>query len=149
MTNQGKYLYYTSSRISKLGLENSSSWIVPAGSIIYSMYASVGFVAINRIPMATSQAVLNLILKENINTEYVYFALVEFQNKLTKFITTGTQGNLNAQTVKGFEIKLPSTEEQQKIASFLSNLDSKIESVSAQIEGTQRFKKGLLQQMFV
>src|SRR5690606_13137848 len=57
MTEQGKYLKYTSKKVSESGLENSSSWIVPENSLIYSMYASVGFVSINKIPIATSQAV--------------------------------------------------------------------------------------------
>lgn len=44
---------------------------------------------------------------------------------------------------------LPGIEEQLKIADFLDALDKKIELVSQEIEQTQAFKAGLLQQMFV
>ncbi|MBB1194787.1 hypothetical protein DNC80_14045 [Flavobacterium sp. SOK18b] len=149
MTKQGKYIEYTSNSISEYGLKNSSSWIVPVNSIIYSMYASVGFVAINKIPIATSQAVLNLILEQDICVDYIYYFLLDFQKYLAEYITTGTQGNLNAQTVKGFVVPIPSSEEQTKIANFLSAIDEKIALVSNQIQDTQEYKKGLLQQMFV
>jgi len=149
MTSQGKYLNYTTNHISKLGLDNSASWVVPSHSIIYSMYASVGFVAINNIPLATSQAVLNLILKDGINTDFIYYTLVDFQKKIAQFVTTGTQGNLNAQSVKGFEIQIPCVAEQTKIGNFLSAIDDKINHCQAQITNTEIWKKGLLQNMFV
>lgn len=149
MTTQGKYLKHTSKSISQEGLQNSSSWVVPPNSLIYSMYASVGFVSINKIPIATSQAVMNIILKEGYELEYFYYYLLYFQSKIHRYIETGTQGNINAQIVKNLLVPIPSLLEQRKIASFLSQLDELIDSIEKKIEGTSTFKKGLLQKMFV
>jgi type I restriction enzyme S subunit len=60
-----------------------------------------------------------------------------------------SQQNLSKGDIINFIVDLPCLEEQQKIANFLSSIDSKIESISQQINQTQSFKKGLLQQMFV
>ncbi len=63
------------------------------------------------------------------------------------------QGNsvvhLYAKDLSLLKLSLPSLPEQQKIASFLSALDKKIEATQAQISQTETFKKGLLQKMFV
>jgi type I restriction enzyme S subunit len=57
--------------------------------------------------------------------------------------------SLSKSTIEKIKTKVPSIEEQQKIASFLSTIDVQIEGVSKKIEQTKLFKKGLLQQMFV
>jgi type I restriction enzyme S subunit len=59
------------------------------------------------------------------------------------------QPGINAEEYKTFEISFPCEEEQQKIASYVSGIDTKIESVNNQITQAQTFKKGLLQQLFV
>lgn len=46
------------------------------------------------------------------------------------------------------KIFLPCPEEQMKIAKFLSAIDEKINHCNTQIENTEQYKKGLLQQMF-
>ena len=149
ITRQGKYLTSASKKISQLGIDNSASWIVPIDTIIYSMYASVGLVSINKIPLATSQAVINLIVKDGYSIEFIYYHLIEVKKTIHKFIETGTQGNLNAQTVKSLILNIPSLPEQAKIANFLSSIDNKIEQVGKQLDESKQFKKALLQQMFV
>jgi type I restriction enzyme S subunit len=48
-----------------------------------------------------------------------------------------------------FTFMLPSIEEQNKIANFLSAIDDEINHTTTQLEKTTSFKKGLLQKMFV
>ena len=57
--------------------------------------------------------------------------------------------SLSKSTIEQILINVPSVAEQTKIANFLSAIDKKIELVSNQIQDTQEYKKGLLQQMFV
>ena len=46
-------------------------------------------------------------------------------------------------------VLFPTLPEQQKIAAFLSEIDSKIQSTTEQIEEAEKWKKGLLQAMFI
>ena len=61
----------------------------------------------------------------------------------------GTRYAMGFSKFKSLRIELPSFEEQQKIANFLSAIDEKISLTNIQIDNTKAFKKGLLQQMFV
>ncbi|KAF5040156.1 Type I restriction modification DNA specificity domain protein [anaerobic digester metagenome] len=149
MTSQGKYIKSTEKLITKAGLNNSSAWIVPENSLLYSIYASVGSVAINKSDISTSQAIFGIILDENIvEIEYIYYYLLDYKKYIHKFIETGTQGNLNAKTVRNLVIKVPSQNEQTKISNYLSFIDIKIEQLSKEVKINKKFKKGLLQQMF-
>lgn len=148
ITSSGKYLTKTKSTITEEGLKNSSAWVVPVNSILYSMYASLGFLSINKIPVATNQAIMNIIANENkISTDYLYAYLLSLKDKIDKFIDQTTQKNLNAQKVKNFLIPLPPLPEQQKIAEILSTVDQKIDSIDSKIEETQTLKRGLMQRL--
>ena len=149
MTEQEKYIIKTEKTITEEGLNNSSAWIIPKNSLLYSIYASIGLVAINRSDISTSQAIYGIILKEGVSLEYMYYYLTYFKKNVHKYIETGTQGNLNAKLLKSFEILLPSLEEQEMIVNVLSLVDEKIENSKKEIEKINVFKKGLLQQMFI
>ncbi|HEM2752594.1 TPA: restriction endonuclease subunit S, partial [Streptococcus suis] len=99
ITQSGKYITNTEKTLTEIGLENSSAWKVPKGAISLAMYASVGKLAILKTDVATSQAFFNMVFSNEIVRDYVYFILDKAQlfNEWLPLISTGTQGNLNAQ----------------------------------------------------
>ena len=148
MTLGGKYIYDTQVKITEEGLENSSAWLVPKNSLIYSMYASFGFVSINKIEVATSQAMMCIVPNlSKVALEYLYYFLDDFQKDVRSFVETGTQGNLNAEIVKNFKIKFPNLKEQQKIAEVLMACDDEINLLNLKLENLKKQKQGLMQKL--
>jgi len=60
-----------------------------------------------------------------------------------------TINQVTTKSLNSFSFNFPCEEEQGKIAAFLATIDNKISRTLAQIEQTQQYKKGLLQNMFV
>ena len=72
-----------------------------------------------------------------------------FRRKIIPLAQGSTRYNMSKVELMKLKVDIPCNEEQQKIAAYLSSIDTKIEAVKSQITQTQIFKKGLLQQLFV
>jgi type I restriction enzyme S subunit len=129
-------------------LKSSSAKMVNVGDLLYALYgATSGDVAISKISGAINQAVLCIRSNENLN--YLYHLLKFNQERIVDTYIQGGQGNLSAKIVKELKFSFPTSEEQTKIANFLSAIDEKINRTQQQLQQTETFKKGLLQKMFV
>lgn len=90
--------------------------------------------------------------KNNLSNNFLKFAIEsdKFQSELRKrSILTAFPKKINTGEIGKCLISLPCMDEQQKIASFFSALDQKIELNERKLEGLKKLKKGLMQQMFV
>jgi type I restriction enzyme S subunit len=83
---------------------------------------------------------------EQIDTYYLYCLLSNID--FVKYVTGSTIPHIYFKDYSSEICGLPCLEEQNKIANFLSAIDDKINHCQVQIEKTEVWKKGLLQQMF-
>lgn len=126
---------------------------ITVDDLFISVAGTLGLVG--RIPKSLNNANLteNCNKLTNIKCDQMYLMYFLKTDSLAKLIrnvsTIGAQPKLAIYAIKSLKIPVPTIKEQQKIGSYLSTIDSKIECVSTQIKYTQTFKKGLLQQMFV
>lgn len=81
--------------------------------------------------------------------EFLYQFLLDFESKWWNLEQWSTFTAVNTSDIKNLRIKMPSLPEQIKIASFLSEIDTKIQSITEQLKEAEKWKKGLLQGMFV
>ena len=150
ITEQGKYIYSTEKHLSEKGLLNSSAWVVPVNSLILSMYASVGLTTINKIPLATSQAMFSMELKEPELIDYLYYYLTYFKYRyIHRYLETGTQSNINADIVRSIKIPNYGKSKNIEMSAMLANIDKKIEIENIYIQSLLSQKAYLLSNMFI
>ena len=147
MTSSGKYIYTTEKTITKMGLENSSARVFPAGTLMYAMYASLGKCSISQIETAISQAILGFILSDEIDKMYLYYHFCFIEEQVKNMGQTGTQSNLSKALVEQFTIPVPILSEQKAIADTLSTIDEDIYEIELKREKYLSIKQGMMQEL--
>lgn len=145
--NQGKYINQTTKKITSDGSKNKEP--VKKSTLLMSFKLSIGKLGILTEDMYTNEAICNFKWKnKDVLTEYMYYYLSSIN--ILKYGSQAAKGiTLNNETLSTIPVLLPSLEEQKKIINILSDVDMKINMLENSINDTSKFKKGLLQQMFV
>lgn len=148
ITTSGKYIKKTEKTITKKGLQNSSARMFPQGTIMFAMYASLGKTSIADIELSCSQAILGITPNDKIDSNYLYYYLSFVENSVKEMGQTGTQTNLSKQIVQDFLLYIPNqSNEQQAIATILTDMDKEIADLEAKRDKYQLLKSGMMQKL--
>lgn len=84
----------------------------------------------------------------DLNFKKYCFYNPKFRNKLMSKSSTSANTNINQESLKVLNIKIPDLKEQEKIASFLSLIDDKISLQGEKVEVLKDYKNGMMQKIF-
>ena len=114
--------------ITKKGLQNSSARLLPAGTVLLTTRAPIGYLRIALNPICTNQGFKSLIPKTDIADNQFLFYLLKNNVEYLKSIGVGTTfAEISGSALRQIEFPIPPLSIQNRIADILSALDDKIE----------------------
>ena len=138
--------------ISRIGLENSSAKVMPAGSVHFSTRAPIGHVVISSEPIATNQGFKSLVPAPGIFNDYVYYYLMASRDYARKRGSGTTFLELSGRAFGELPIPLAPTATQHKVVAkieeLFSELDKGIESLKAARTKLDIYRQAVLKHAF-
>lgn len=151
---KNKYISTTEEKISEQGLNSSSAKIFPTGTILYTIFATIGTVGILNIDAATNQAVAGVTFFGEYNRDYMYYVLIGLKDILVSKGKGMAQMNINLTILKNTPIPIPPIAEQKRIVAKIEELMPLVEEYGKEeeqlsklnAEFPDKLRKSILQQ---
>ncbi len=147
---KGKYVNEADEFITQEGLKSSSAKIFSKGTVLYTIFATLGEVGILNIEACTNQAIAGITIKNiyQLDTDYLYYYL-KSKKKFVNNVGRGVaQSNINMSILKSFEIPLPNFVVQKKVVNVLDIVSSIIENYQQEIQTLDELIKSRFVEMF-
>ena len=146
----GKFVSSTEELITEAGLKGSSAKLLAPGTLLYSIFASIGAVGILKIPAATNQAIAGLSIKtDRIERDYLYHFLKSRESLAKSSGRGAAQNNINLTILRGMEVPVPAIGEQKAIVEQLEIIAAQIKQAETQLDQLDSLVKSRFVEMFL
>ena len=108
--NKAKFISHGENDITELGLKNSSTSIMPEGTVLFSSRAPIGYIAIASGEVTTNQGFKSVVPKPEIGTAYVYYFLKHNLPIIEGMASGSTFKEVSGSTMKNVPAVIPDTE---------------------------------------
>lgn len=143
-----EYLGQTAEQVSELGLANSAAELLPAGTVVFSRTASVGFSGIMPVAMATSQDFWNWVCGSELLPEYLLYVFRAMKTEFEALRMGSTHQTIYEGDAAAIHIPVPPTSEQREIVGLVrhsvARTDDMIDAASNTVALLQERRSALI-----
>ena len=143
----------SASKITELGLQNSSAKKIPAGTLLVAMYGSIGKLGITGIECCTNQAIAYAKELHGVTTKYMFYYMALMKSELISKGKGGTQKNISQTVLNSLDVIVPPLPEQERIVArieeLFSQLDAGVETLKKTKAQLALYRQAVLKEAFV
>ena len=147
---QRKYVDEADEYITQAGLEGSSAKMLSAGTILFTIFATLGEVGILTIEACTNQAIAVITIKNqsDILTDYLYYFLKSQKSCIAALGRGVAQNNINLSILRNFEVPIPDLPMQKQIVAILDKTAKVVEVRQQQLQQLDELVKARFVELF-
>ncbi|WP_292365050.1 MULTISPECIES: restriction endonuclease subunit S [unclassified Methanoculleus] len=145
----GKYIERGSRSLSEKGLKTSSAKAMPAGTVLMSSRAPIGYLAIAANPICTNQGFKSFILKGGIFSDYIFYWLKYSMDVIESMASGTTFKEISGSRAKEIPVLVPPLPEQHRIAAAIETLFARLDAANARLERVPGILKQFRQSIFI
>lgn len=153
ITSAKKYVNSCTEYITEEGMNNSSAKILSAGTILYTIFATIGEVGILNFNATCNQAIAGIQTYMDSINSYLYYYLVNLQDFMKSLSKGCAQFNINQKILKNALVPVPPLAEQNHIVAMIEKFEpliaeyDKLEQQATKLDSEiyDKLKKSILQ----
>ena len=146
---KNKYIDKSEEYITETALKNSSAKLFSKGTVLYTIFATIGETGILNFEATTNQAIAGLKIKDkSLQSEYLYYYMKSLKEKMLRESRGVAQNNINLSILRELEIKIPNQEDQKHVIESLSKLENLIYIKKNEIDKCNSLIKSQFVEMF-
>lgn len=142
--DKSKFISHGENDISELGFSKSSAAKMPAGTILFSSRAPIGYMAIAQNEVTTNQGFKSVIPKKNIGTAYVYFLLKNLLPTIEGMASGSTFKEISGSAMKSVPTVMPDVNTIQLFNDFCEPVFKEQEVLEAENKHLSALRDSLL-----
>ena len=142
--DKSKFISHGAEDITELGLKNSSASIMPAGTVLFSSRAPIGYIAIADGEVTTNQGFKSVVPNSNVGTAFVYYFLKNALPTIESMASGSTFKEISGSAMRTVPAIIPDDESLQEFAEFCEPLFQQQRTLEAENRSLAALRDSLL-----